>query len=261
MQASRPGGTRAGWPAPDGGWGAGRRLACLFLVALALCGHARRAEQPDPGGVEEPLAEVLLERDGRVLSRGSAIVVAGREEGDERACYLVTVGHVVSPATGETDLLVGVVTDGAIQHRVPGQLLRQVDADGRDLAVVRAPGLACRPARIGSGSEPVTDVWLAGFPSRGIAHVWPGHLREPRQPGAPRWVVDGGATEGASGGGVFDAHSGELVGLIQGYWTVRLVGPAGPIGGEVRTGATAVIPLTQVRRLLREWGLEDLLGD
>ena len=80
-------------------------------------------------------------------------------------------------------------------------------------------------------------------------------------PGRPAGWSTAESTEGASGGGVFDARSGELVGLIQGYWTVRLVGPAGRVGGEVRPGATAVIPLAQVRLLLREWGLEDLLGD
>jgi hypothetical protein len=210
---------------------------------------------------ETPLVEILLERDGRLVARGSGVALAARDEDGERVCYLLTVGHVVPPAAEGAELLVGAVADGRVGHRVRGQLLRRVDAGDRDLAVVRAAGLACRPARLGDGREPVADVWLAGFPSRGLARVWPGHLREPRQPEAPRWMVDGGVTEGASGGGVFDARSGELVGLIQGYWTARLVGPAGPIGGEVRTGATAVIPLTQVRRLLQEWGFEDLLGD
>jgi hypothetical protein len=261
MQASRPGGTRAGRRGWAGGWGASRRLACLLLVGLALSGHARRTEQPDTAGIEAPLVELLLERDGRIVTRGSGVAVASRDENGERACYLVTVGHVVPLAGAGAELLVGVVADGGVEHRVPGHLLRRVDAGDRDLAVVRATGLACRPARLGDGRVPVADVWLAGFPTRGLPRVWPGHLSEPRQPGAPRWMVDGGVTEGASGGGVFDARSGKLVGLIQGYWTARLVGPAGPIGGEVPTGATAVIPLTQVRRLLQEWGLADLLGD
>jgi hypothetical protein len=257
MQASRPGGARAGRRGCAGRWGASRRLACLLLVALALSGHVRRTAEPDAGGIEAPVVEILLARDGRVLARGSGVAVASRDESGERACYLVTAGHVVPAASGgDADVLVGAVGD-----LVAGQLLRRVETGDRDLAVVRAAGLACRPARLGSGPEPGADVWLAGFPDRGVARVWPGHLREPSHPGASRWMVDGGVTEGASGGGVFDARSGELVGLIQGYWTVRLVGPAGPIGGEVRTGATAVIPLTQVRRLLQEWGLEDLLAD
>lgn len=238
-----------------------RWLASLILVALALSGHARRTEQPDQAGVEEPLAEVLLEREGRVLARGSGVVVAARDEGGERACYLVTAGHVIPPASAEADLLVGVAAGGEGRQRVPGQLLRRVDAEDRDLAVVRAAGLACRPARLGGAIEPGADVWLAGFPGRGVARVWSGHLREPWEPAASDWIVDGGVTEGASGGGVFDARSGELVGLIQGYWTVRLVGPAGRASSEVPAGATAVIPLARVRLLLREWGLEGLLGD
>jgi hypothetical protein len=261
MQASRARGAGAGRRGPAGGWATSRRLACLLLVALALCAHARRTEHPDPGDVDASLAELLLERDGRLLARGSGIVVAARDEDGERACYLLTAGHVVPAASAGADLLVGVAADGAVRHRVRGQLLRRVDADDRDLAVVRAAGLACRPARTGSGLEPGADVWLAGFPRQGATRVWPGHLRGPWPPEAPRWIVDGGVTEGASGGGVFEARSGELVGLIQGYWTVRLLGPAGPIGGDVPAGATAVIPLARVRGLLREWGLQDLLGD
>jgi hypothetical protein len=261
MQASRPGGARAGRRGSAGGWGASRRLACLLLVALAVSGYTPRAEQPDTGGVEAPLVEVLVVRDGRMVARGSGVALAARNENGEEVCYLLTVGHVVALTGGATELLVGGVEDGGVGHRVPGRLLRRIDAGDRDLAVVRAGGLACHPARLGDGREPAAAVWLAGFPRRGLARVWPGHFREPRPPGASRWMVDGGVTEGASGGGVFDARSGELVGLIQGYWTARLVGPAGPIGGEVPTGATAVIPLAQVRRLLQDWGLEDLLSD
>lgn len=68
-------------------------------------------------------------------------------------------------------------------------------------------------------------------------------------------------TEGAGRGGVFDARSGELVGLIQGYWIARLLGPRGWIGGEAVAGTSAVIPMGRVRAILREWGLDGLLDD
>ncbi len=225
-----------------------------------LSGHTRPADGPDHAGIEEGLAEVLIERHGDVVARGSAVVIAARDEAGQSACYLVTVGHVLTPAAGLTEIVV-VLPEEDGRRRVRGNLLRQIDADDRDLAVLRSVAPACRPARIGEWLDADADLWLAGFARPGAAHVWPGHLREMPSPGALRWTVDGIVTEGASGGGVFDARSGELVGLIQGYWTARLLGPTGWIGGEAAAGTTAVIPMARVRALLREWGLEGLLGD
>jgi Trypsin-like peptidase domain len=259
VQASRPGGARAGHGLLQG---ASRRLAWLPLaLGFLLCGHARHGNLPDYSGVDQAVVEIVLERQGSTVARGSGVVLASREEGaGEHVCYLVTVGHVLTPAGGGADIVV-VVPDEDGQHRAPGELLYQVDAEDRDLAIVRAVAPTCRPVRVGQWLEPGADVWLAGFGSRGAAHVWPGHLRETPAPGAARWTVDGLVTEGASGGGVFDARSGELVGLIQGYWIARLLGPRGWIGGEGVAGTSAVIPMARVRAILREWGLDGLLDD
>jgi hypothetical protein len=73
--------------------------------------------------------------------------------------------------------------------------------------------------------------------------------------------VDGTAREGDSGGPVFDARSGGLVGLIQGYWTARLVAAGGQVAVESAVGRVAVIPLAHVRALLEGWGIADLLAD
>jgi trypsin-like peptidase len=257
MQASRPGGARASrrWRP-----GARRRLACLLLLGLGLSGHARPAAGPVHAAIEDGVAEVLVVQDGDVIARGSAVVIAARDEAGQSACYLVTVGHVLTLAGGPAEIAV-VLPEEDGWRRVRGDLLQQIDADDRDLAVLRTVAPTCRPARVGPGREAGADIWLAGFARRGAAQVWPGHLREMPSSGALRWTVDGVVTEGASGGGAFDARSGELVGLIQGYWTAHLRSPTGWIGGEVAAGTTAVIPMPLVRALLREWGLDGLLLD
>ena len=264
MQAGRPGGPRAGrhgrgiatrWTD-----GAGWRLACLLFIVLALSGHSRRVSpRAAVDAFERAVAEVLVERNGMVVARGSGVVVAAREEDGEPACYLLTVGHVVA-ATREADLLVVLPADDG-GAAVPAELIVEADSDERDLAVVRVMEPRCHPVSLGPPVERGADVWLAGFPLPGSPHVWAGHVREAASPAQPRWTVDGAVTEGASGGGVFDAGTGGLIGLIQGYWTVRLVGPGGPVAGEVAAGTTAVIPVARVRALLREWGLDALLED
>jgi hypothetical protein len=91
--------------------------------------------------------------------------------------------------------------------------------------------------------------------------VRPGHIRATGRAGDPTWTVDGTAREGDSGGPVFDARSGGLVGLIQGYWTARLVAAGGQVAVESAVGRVAVIPLAHVRALLEGWGIADLLAD
>src|SRR5262245_27081167 len=236
-----------------------QRLAGVLVVLLALSGHARRPAA-EPSELEAAVAEVVLERNGALIARGSSVVIAARAEDGAPACYLLTAGHVVKAADAATAIVVALPGEGG-RRSVPGELVRRVDRDDRDLALLRAVAPDCRPVPVEPASEWGSEVWLAGFPSRGAARVWPGHLPPPRAAGESRWTIDAGVTEGASGGGVFDARTGRLVGLIQGYWTARLVGPDGAIGGEVATGRTAVIPLALVRILLGEWGLERLLDE
>lgn len=263
MQAGRPGGPRAGRhdrrDAATGRAGAGWRLACLAFVVLALSGHSRRLPPPASDAAARAVAEVVLEQDGAVVARGSGVVVAAREEGGEPACYLLTVAHVVAAAGGSKLIVMLPADDGGAA--LPGELVVEATGDDRDLAVVRVVAPGCHPVPIGPSVESGADLWLAGFPALGSLHVWTGHVRDAPSPAQPRWTVDGAVTEGASGGGVFDASTGGLVGLIQGYWTVRLVGPAGPVAGEVAAGTTAVIPVARVRALLREWGLDALLDE
>jgi hypothetical protein len=280
MRASRPGGTRAGNRAAREGEpsglegheaatfrrGAGRRLAAFLIAYLALSGHGRPVATPPEGrpdyrGVDATVAEVLVERNGAVVARGSAVVIAAREEAGEEACYVLTAGHVVTLGGGREASVFVRVPAADESPAVPAELLQQADADDRDLAVLRTFARPCHPARIGVPPGDGTDVWLAGFPASGGARVVPGHVRDTARRPESSWSVDGVVTEGTSGGGVFDARSGGLVGLIQGYWTVRLVGPAGRISGEAPAGRIAVIPMARVRALLAEWGIQDLLEE
>jgi hypothetical protein len=262
MQASRPGRTR---PGSREGVRAGWRLASLILCLIALSGHSRpglsgHRDMPEPDALGATLAEVWVERSGSVVTRGSAVPIAARQESGETACYLLTAGHVVADGQADATRLV-VVLPGQDGGRVYGELLHQVDLDDRDLAVLRTVGPPCHPVRLGSPLAPGADVWLGGFAVAGAPGIWPGHVRDTNRQGGLSWIVDGSATEGTSGGGVFDARSGGLVGLIQGYWAVRVVIPGGRVAGEAPADMAAVIPIARVRTLLREWGFEDLLGE
>jgi hypothetical protein len=76
-------------------------------------------------------------------------------------------------------------------------------------------------------------------------------------------MVDASVSYGASGGGVFDAATGRLVGLVEGYRTARVSfkGDASsryidvPVPGE-----TYVAPLEDIRRFLTDSGHAELAG-
>jgi len=67
---------------------------------------------------------------------------------------------------------------------------------------------------------------------------------------------------GVSGGGVFDARTGRLIGLVEGFSTARLMAqgptPAWYIDVPV-PGQTLVTPLADIRRFLDEFEQADLL--
>jgi S1-C subfamily serine protease len=74
-------------------------------------------------------------------------------------------------------------------------------------------------------------------------------------------MVDASVSYGSSGGGVFDARSGELVGIVESYRTARISIPEMkervlevPVAGE-----TTVIPAATIFRFLVDSGLSDFL--
>src|SRR5262249_10109418 len=81
--------------------------------------------------------------------------------------------------------------------------------------------------------------------------------------GAPRLMVDASVSYGASGGGVYSAETGELVGIIEGYRTARVSFQVDNHPGQIDVpvpGETYVVSLAQIRRFLGETGHADLLG-
>lgn len=75
-------------------------------------------------------------------------------------------------------------------------------------------------------------------------------------------MVDASVSYGASGGGVFDATSGELVGIVEGYRTARVSIPEAPerVLPVPIPGETTIIPSAEIFRFLRASGLGALIA-
>ena len=139
-----------------------------------------------------------------------------------------------------------------------------------DLAVIEAEGINLPPVRLKEVVRLGDDVWVAALPVGPAAHG--GERRgesaeEPRRgsssiEGTIR-MVDASVSYGSSGGGVFDAETGALIGIVEGYRTAQMALPDRPertlqlpVAGE-----TLVIPARSILEFLAASGLGELVHD
>jgi serine protease Do len=212
---------------------------------------------------------VLEQQEGRRVRTGSGVVIASRPAARRLDCFVLTSGHTVADAVGQKEiyLLFG-------RHRGEGTkeratLLAYRDSADLDLALLRAESDDCEPARLGAAAILGESVWVIGFPWGRNLLLGSGIVSQVNAEGpadretASRLMVDASVSYGSSGGGVYDARGGGLLGLVEGYRTARLSsqGTAAPWFIDVPVpGQTFVTPLVEIRRFLADAGHADLLG-
>ena len=113
-------------------------------------------------------------------------------------------------------------------------------------------------------------MWVVGFPwgrhltlSSGVISQLNYEVAGDSEPAA-HLMIDASVSYGASGGGVFDAQTGALIGLVEGYRTARLTsrgeGPEWYIDVPL-PGQTVVTSLADIRRFLADTGQAALVDD
>jgi serine protease Do len=257
-----------------------RSLAWPLAVgsAIAMLGYGCGIAQLGVPHREDVLAELLpsavqiiLEHpEGRRFRTGSGVVIAARPTTSGPAgrvdCFVLTSGHTMAGVAGEKAiyLLFG-------RHRGEGTKVGAVvvayrESPDVDVALLRAESPECVPARPAPGPTLGEPIWVITFPwGRNMAlaggivsqltdasdHELVSHL-----------MVDASVSYGSSGGGVYDARSGGLIGLVEGYRTARVTsqGNASPWYIDVpMPGQTLVTPLADIRRFLADTGHTDLI--
>jgi hypothetical protein len=215
--------------------------------------------------VLESSVQVVLERDGERYRTGSGVVILATPDGSGLDCLVLSSGHTVAGVkTGdgnETYLLLdrhqGVVT------KVRAQLIARRESAPVDLALLRAHAPRCPAAPLGRPPALGDRIWIVGFPWGRQIRLISGIVSEVNLDdqgdlrAGSSLMVDASVAYGMSGGGVFDAATGRLVGLIEGYGTARV--PFGekptlqyidvPVPGE-----TYVTSLATIEGFLRDTG-------
>jgi len=243
-------------------WAAGFAAGC---VGGSLLG--RPSERQVLKSILGSSVQVVLERNGDRFRTGSGVIIGVRPNGASTDCFVLTSAHTfhaVGAAT-ETQVLLD-------RHQGPGrrgraQVLAVREADEVDLALLEAQVPGCRAAALGRSPALGDRIWIVGFPWGRQLRLIGGIVSQialddhGRRQAGSTLMVDASVAYGMSGGGVFDALSGRLVGVVQGYGTARV--PLGekpalqyidvPVPGE-----TYVTSLETIERFLRDAGRPDL---
>jgi serine protease Do len=250
-----------------------RAIACAVLLGLAAgCATA----PPVAPSREQVLQRILpatvqisLEQDGRRVRSGSGVVIAERLNGAGAECFILTSGHTLAGLADTQQ--VHVLLD---RHRGKGtkrlaRVLSRRDDRVLDLALLQIQADDCVPAQLGLPPALGDAIWVVAFPwgremtlVAGVISQLDGEPSEDPESGA-RLMVDAPVSYGASGGGVFDATTGRLVGLVEGYRTARVSFKGDTAARYIDVpvpGETYVAPLGDIRLFLGGTDYAGLLG-
>lgn len=213
--------------------------------------------------------QIVVSRDGgKKRNTGSGIVLeddlaAGR-------MLVLTARHVVGEDSPEGKFVYVIGPNRSKRH--PAKIV--AISKNFDLAIIETGNLNLNATKLKRDAMLGDGVWVVAFPwgqrrtlAMGIVSqidATPNPQVNDRFPisGAVR-LVDAAVSFGASGGGVFDADTGDLIGIVRGYRTITVPMPgknAKPVRLPV-SGETTVVPASEIMTFLREAKLERLLPE
>jgi serine protease Do len=204
--------------------------------------------------------QLRCERDGGVRRSASGVVIASDVE--TRRSWILTTRHFLEPP----------VTKQEIHVSIPGRkdrLKTDVVALSKDfdLALLVTDGLTLPPVKLKESAKLGDDVWIVAFPwgrrltvVGGTVSQITGEAGDAPLEGPVR-MVDASVSYGASGGGVFDAASGALIGVVESHRTARVTTPGQPERTiEIPVpGETTLISSESILRFVERAGLEPLM--
>lgn len=230
-----------------------RTLAGAVALVLVSAGCAMIGGGRDRDDVVRTIVastvQLRAEREGGVRRAGSGIVLSA----DATGSWILTTRHLVEPQTAQT---VVVIVPGGGRKSLRAELV-PVSSD-IDLALLRVDGLRLPPVRLKDTVHLGDPVWVVAFPwgrrltmVSGVVSQLASENGETRVEGSAT-MVDASVSYGASGGGVYDAGTGELVAVVESHRTARVMLPDEsertfdiPVPGE-----TGVISAGAIRRFL-----------
>lgn len=229
-------------------------VTCALLAAGCALGASLSRRGDALREVLGPSVQLRAERPG-VRRSGSGVVVAADAAGGRS--WIITTRHLFEPVPPQQ--LWVTTTDGSRRLRA---VVREISEEA-DLAVVEVFDRALPVAMLQDEARLGDEVRVVAFPwgrrltvVSGIVSQIVSEEGQVAVAGAVR-MIDASVSYGASGGGVFDAATGTLVGIVESYRTARVALPTEP----AKTldlpvpGETTVVGVPAIRRFLQRAGV------
>lgn len=239
-----------------------RRAVCLALgVVVSGCGTVTGSSER--GDVMRRIlpstVQLRTEREGGAHRAASGVVLAS----DARAnrCWILTTRHFLDPSVPQD-----VSVSTPIRKGHAKAVVKTVSPD-LDLAVVEVEGISLPPVKLKEIVHLGDEIWVVAFPWGRRLTVVSGVVSQLKADdgefsieGTIR-MVDASVSYGASGGGVFDAETGALLGIVEGYRTAQMSLPDRPdrVLQVPVAGETLVIAARSILDFLIASGLQDLV--
>lgn len=244
----------------------------VALGGLAGCSLSRLWE-PTRGQILERILPssvqiVVEQREGRRIRTGSGVAVGVNHSPRGAECLVLTSGHTLSGLVNRGDVYALFGRHNGAGTKLPAAVLAHHDTPELDVAVLSVGTDRCAPAQAAGPPTLGEAVWVVAFPWGGYMTLATGvvsqvRLMDTQDGGRPsRFMIDALVAYGASGSGVYQASTGRLLGIVEGYGTARVAAQGGPSAWYIDVpmpGQTFVTPLTDVARYLRKAGHPDLL--
>jgi hypothetical protein len=257
----------------------GGRLTRLIVCATLLGVAAGCATSPPALPSREKVlnrilpatVQISLEQDGRRFRSGSGVVIGERPAGGGAGseCFILTSGHTLAGLADPQQVYVLLDRHRGKGSRRVARVLARRDDRTLDLALLQIQADDCVAADLGASPALGDAIWVVAFPwgremtlVGGVVSQVNGEPVDDPESGA-RLMVDASVSYGASGGGVFDATTGRLIGVVEGYRTARVSFKGDSAARYIDVpvpGETYVVPLADVRRFLVDSGHAELTG-
>jgi serine protease Do len=238
-------------------------FAWLALAVAATGCSSIPATNDGPAVIRRILASTVQlrsEREGGVHRAASGVCVA--TDPASRRAWILTVRHFLGPSRPQQ---VSVRRPGETAE-LPAVVFAMSDEElGLDIAIVETQDAGFVPVRLkrdpsnlGDGALVISFPWGQRLTVvQGIVSQLVGGSGESLVSGAAR-MVDAHVSYGSSGGGVFDARTGDLIGIVETYRTAKITIPElndraieVPVPGE-----TVLVPAPVLLQFVRDFGLE-----
>lgn len=211
---------------------------------------------------------VLEHAEGRRFRTGSGVVIASRPTSRGVDCFVLTSGHTVAGTVGQKAIYALFARQRGEGTKANATVVAHRETADLDVALLRAESDDCVPARLGPAPRLGEPIWVISFPwgrnmvlARGVVSQVGGDGVVDRGLDS-RLMVDASVSYGSSGGGVYDARGGGLVGLVEGYRTARVTSQGSEKSWYIDVpmpGHTLVTPLADIRRFLADTGYAELI--